>query len=102
MAPMNDLKIEIDKELDLLTAYIKEVDNPLETIAGPYDGHILFFIDSQTKELARIEIYNFKKIRRILIRQFIFLITKETIKNWIIPIADSFRASPKHTESFAH
>lgn len=103
MAQMNEIKIEIDKELDLLTAYIKEVNNPLDVIAGPFDGHMLFFIDSQTKELARIEIYDFKIIRRILVRQFIFLITKKTIKNWLSTIADSFKANhPIHEKSFAH
>ena len=30
---MNEIKIEIDKELDLLTAYIKEVNNPLDVIS---------------------------------------------------------------------
>ena len=103
MAQLEDIRIEHDRELDLLTAYLNEdSENQLDVLEGPFDGHVLFYVDSVTKKLARIEIYDFSIIQRMLLRRFIFLLTKETIKSWLATLIDSFRANPNHQERFAH
>jgi len=98
MAGNQEIKIEIDKQLDLLTARLKETKNPLETVES---GNILFFVDSETKDLVMIQIYDFRVIRRRLLRHLIILATRRAIQIWIRTLADSFRASTSYAHRYA-
>ena len=99
---MEKMNINIDKKLDILTAYIK-VDSTnksnLEVIEA--DMNILFHVNSQTRELVMIQIYDFSVIKRMLIKHLLFLVTKNAIKTWLSTIAESFMASNKLKERFA-
>lgn len=85
-----EIKIEIDKRLDLLTAHIKESTNPLQTIES---DNILFFVDTETKDLVMIQIYDFQIVRRKLLKHLMILATKKGVQAWIRTLADSFKAS---------
>lgn len=101
---MEKFEVNINKELDLLTATIKEnkeTNNPLDVLPGPFDGNILFHVDSVTHELVMIQIYDFSIIQRKLMKGLIFLITKHTISKWLSTIADSFKAN-RPTATYAH
>ncbi|MDM8549695.1 hypothetical protein QUF72_06450 [Desulfobacterales bacterium HSG2] len=75
-----NIKTEYDRKLDLFTAYIKEdKGNPIETIPGPFDGHVLFEVDSADGDLVRIVIYDFSVIRRELMKEMVFLLTKKRV-----------------------
>ena len=102
---MEKIKIDINKELDLLTAYVDENRNSnnsnLNVLPGPFDGSILFHVDNQTNELVMIQIYDFSIIKRKLMKELIFLVTKHTIQRWLTTIVDSFRAN-RPIERYAH
>jgi hypothetical protein len=100
MAKMN---IKIDKELDLMTAYVQE-DKLNKTELEIYDiddYNILLHVDPTSKEVVYVQIYDFSIIKRKLIRHLIFLITKGAIRNWLAPIIESFKIN-KPQERFAH
>ena len=96
-------KIIYYKDIDLYIAYFsEEVRNPLETIPSPFlDGNILFEVDTKTKELVRITIYDFSVVRRKMLRQFLFLFTQKAIKNWLKTLAEAFQAGMGVTPQFA-
>jgi len=86
-----NIKTEYDRKLDLFTAYIKEdKGNPIETIPGPFDGHVLFEVDSADGDLVRIVIYDFSVIRRELMKEMVFLLTKRTVRNWLKVLINVF------------
>jgi hypothetical protein len=97
MAGNQEIRIEIDKQLDLLTARLKETKNPLETIES---DNFLFFVDSETKDLVMIQIYDFRVIRRKLLRHLMILVTKRAIQTWIRTLADTFRASASYAQGY--
>jgi len=101
---MEKIKIDINKDLDLLTAYLENShsDNDhLDVLPGPFDGNVLFHVNSQSNELVMIQIYDFSIIKRKLMKELIFLITRHTIRRWLTTIADSFRAN-RPIERYAH
>ena len=87
------VKIITDKKLDVLEAYLTDTEpqNPIDVVEGPFAGHVLFEIDSVTKELIKITIYDYSIVRRNLMREYIFLLTQHALKSWLNQIADSFR-----------
>ena len=99
---MEKMIINIDKKLDILTAYTN-VDSinksNLEVIET--DMNILFHVNSQTGELVMIQIYDFSVIKRMLIKHLLFLVTKNSIRAWLSTIAESFKANNKFKERFA-
>lgn len=91
---MAEIELNIDKELDLLTAIVKNsdpIDSQLEV--KEIDDNILFHINPSTNELVMIQIYDFSIIRRKLIRHLLFLITKDAIRIWLSSLIASFKAS---------
>jgi len=92
-----ELSTEYEKKLDLFTVYVKdEVVNPLKTIESPlFDGNILFKVDSVTGELVKIVIYDFSVVRRKLMTHFVFLWTKNAIKNWLQMLVTTFQLAIK-------
>ncbi len=97
------MNINIDKKLDVLTAYIKEdyISNSNLEVIEVDDMNILFHIDPQTRELVMIQVYDFSVIKRILIKRLLFLVTKNAIKTWLNTIVESFQANNKLKERFA-
>lgn len=98
---MEKMNINIDKKLDILTAYIKDdaIDKSnLEVIET--DMNILFHVNSQTGELIMIQIYDFSVIKRMLTKHLLFLVTKNAIRAWLSTIAESFKANNKLKERF--
>lgn len=100
---MAKMKIKIDKELDLMTAYVQEDKlNKAELEVYDIDDYnILLHVDPNTKEVVYIQIYDFSIIKRRLTRHLIFLITKGAIRSWLTPIVESFKIN-KPQERFAH
>jgi hypothetical protein len=100
---MEKMNINIDKKLDVLTAYIKEdyISNSNLEVIEVDDMNILFHIDPQTRELVMIQVYDFSVIKRILIKRLLFLVTKNAIKTWLNTIVESFQANNKLKERFA-
>jgi len=100
---MEKMKIDIDKELDLLTAYLENKNSNnknLNVLEGPFDRNVLFHVNSQTNELVMIQIYDFSIIKRRLMKELIFLVTKHTISSWLTTLIDSFKAN-KPVEKYA-
>jgi hypothetical protein len=90
---MAEIELNIDKELDLLTAIVKNsnsTNSPLEV--KEVDDNILFHINPSTNELVMIQIYDFSIIRRNLIKHLLFLVTKDAIRVWLNSLVASFRA----------
>ncbi len=93
---MEEIKLKIDKELDLLTAFISKPENnhsPL--VVKEVDGNILFHINPETNELVMIQIYDFSIVRRQLTRHLMLLVTKESIRTWLRTLVESFKANNK-------
>ncbi len=93
---MEEIQLKIDKELDLLTAFVSNPElnkSPLEV--REIDGNILFHINPETNELVMIQIYDFSIVRRQLTRHRMILLTKESIKTWLNTLVESFRANNK-------
>lgn len=96
------MNIKIDKELDLMTAYVQE-DKIGKTNLEVIDidvYNVLVHIDPETKEVVYIQIYDFSIIRRKLLKHLIFLITNGAIRTWLDTIVESFKAN-KPRERFA-
>lgn len=88
-----NIKTFYDRKLDLFTAHIKaDKGNPIETIPGPFDGHVLFEVDSADGDLIRIVIYDFSVIRRELMKDMLFLLTGKTVQNWLRMLTHVFQA----------
>ena len=92
-----NIQYDIDSTVDVLTAHLKsDVVHPLETIeAEGIAGTILFQVDSLTRELVRVVIYDFSVFRRKLLMRLIFLYTTKTLENWLSTIISSFQAGNK-------
>jgi hypothetical protein len=91
---MEEIKLDIDKELDLLTVHVspeKIGRTRLEVVEIEYN--ILFHIDPETNELVMMQIYDFSIIKRKLLRHLTFLITKGALKAWLTTIIASFQAN---------
>lgn len=84
------IKSEYNKLTDTYVFHFRELNNPLETVEGPFNGQILFHIDSITGDLVKATVYSFKSLRRQLITQLTFLYTKSAILLWFNLIASSF------------
>jgi len=101
---MEKIKINIDKELDLLTAFIDSKNEHgtghLEVKEGPFDGNVLFHVNPSNNEVVMIQIYDFSIIKRKLLRHLIFLLTKDAINTWLSTLVDSFKAN-RPQERFA-
>ncbi len=100
---MEKINIKIDRELDLMTAYVQEDrlnKSELEVIDID-DYNILIHLDPLTKEVVFVQVYDFSIIRRKLLGQLTLLITKRAIRNWLDLIIKSFKAN-KPQEKFAH
>ena len=92
------VKIEYDKDLDLLIAHLSNnIKNPIETRLGPFDGNVLFNVDSLTGELINITIYDFSVIKKELMKYSISLISKKLIEVWLNTIADTYRSVNGYT-----
>ena len=89
-----NIQYEINSVIDVFTAHVKpDIAHPLETIeAEGGAGTILFQVDSLTKELVRVVIYDFSVFRRKLLMKLIFLYTTKTLENWLNTIISSFQA----------
>lgn len=100
---MEEIKLNINKELDLLTVHInpeKIGKTRLEVIE--IDDNLLFHIDSSTNELVMIQIYDFSIIKRKLFWHLNFMLTKDAIKAWLSPIIASFQASKSMKDNFVY
>ena len=94
---MEKIEINIDKELDLLTAYIgqssENKNTHLEVLEGPFNGNVLFHVNPKNNELVMIQIIDFTIIKRILFKHMILLLTKDAIITWLSTLIDSFKAN---------
>jgi len=99
---MEKIIINIDKKLDILTAYIDDnIDNKSNLEVIEADMNILFHVNPETRELVMIQIYDFSIIKRMLQKKMFFLVTKTAIKTWLNTIIESFKANNKLKEKFA-
>lgn len=100
---MEEIKLDINKELDLLTVHVnpeKIGKTRLEVVEIEYN--ILFHIDPETNELIMMQIYDFSIIKRKLLRHLTFLITKDAIKAWLRTIIESFQANKPIKKNLAY
>lgn len=91
---MEKMNINIDKNLDLLTATFPELQSggqPLEVVEIDYN--ILFHINPVTKEIIMIQIYDFSVIKRKFIKHLMLFITKDSIRTWLNTLIASFKAN---------
>lgn len=99
---MEEIKLDINKDLDLLTVYVNsEKINKARLEVIEIDDNILFHIEFSTNELVMIQIYDFSIIKRKLSRHLTFFLTKNIIKAWLNTIIASFRANKLLEERFA-
>ena len=70
-----NIQYEIDSTVDIFTAHITpEILHPLEIIeVDGLVGTILFQVDSSTRKLVSVVIYDFSVFRRKLLLRLIFL-----------------------------
>jgi hypothetical protein len=92
---MAQIELNIDKELDLLTAIVNPNTTNSQLEVREIDDNILFHINPVTNELIMIQIYDFSVIRRKLVRHLLFLITKDAIRVWLNSLVVSFSAGRK-------
>lgn len=96
-----EIKISIDKDLDLLTAFVneKKSDNSLTAIDS---GNIIFYVEPETNELIMVQIYDFNVLRKKLFKNLMVLATKGAINAWLNSIISAFQASNTLTNKYAH
>jgi len=99
MESKNKIRIVRDRQLDLLTAYLKD-GNEIELEAIEADN-IIFYVDPKSKELVMIQVYNFNAFRKEMLRDMMIVVTKKAIQRLIELIADAFRSNNSFRHKFA-
>lgn len=89
---MEEMKINIDKNLDLLTASYPDKKNNFRLEVIEIDYNILFHVNPETHEVIMIQIYDFSIIKRKLIKHLMFMVTKDSIRTWLNTLVASFGA----------
>jgi hypothetical protein len=85
------IKIDHNKELDTFIAYfVENPKNPVDTIEGLYDGHILFDVDRHTKELVSITIYDFSLVKKLFKKDYKTKATDTVVKRILSNFAETF------------
>ncbi len=91
---IENARVEYNKDIGLMIVYLTtKADNPVETLEGPFDGSVLFHFDSKTREVVKITICDFSVIRRKLMKNWIFLITKQAIIGWITTLVETLKSA---------
>ncbi len=95
MMTPDKIAIEIDKELDLLTAFVnkKSTDNSLEST--DYDN-IIYFKEPETRNLIMIQVYDFSLFKKKMLKKFLQIDSNESIYTWLYFLVNSFQAAQQN------
>jgi len=95
METTNKITIEIDKDLDLLTALVNDKRNNDSLESIDYDN-IIFFVEHDTKKLIMIQVYDFSIFKKKMLSKFLRVESNESINTWLYFLVNSFQAAQQN------